>query len=374
MLPIVVGTIALVCAVLRKWRIAAFVVFALAVESATYRATTLVVHSHRPRVVRLESLPVNASYPSGHTAASIAVYGGLALLLTSRFTNRVVPSVRLDVRRGDGGLRRACHGCIAACTTRSTSPAASSWESRAGRHRLRLPGCAAPRRPRRRSARRRDEGRGDRTLRQDARRRPAELRRVLAAEGVDEPFWCEVPKSRKAPAQVRRALDEGAELVFAWGGDGMVQRCVDVLAGSRREPRDHSGRHGESLRRQPGDPEGHRSRPSRSDCTASVARLDVGRFNGERFAVMAGAGFDAAMIRDAGTAAQGSVRPRRLRLDGLGEPPRRSRFAPRSRSTASAGTRARRAASCSATSASSSAGSRRSKTRAPTTGSSSSVS
>ncbi|MDP9286358.1 MAG: diacylglycerol kinase family lipid kinase, partial [Actinomycetota bacterium] len=59
-----------------------------------------------------------------------------------------------------------------------------------------------------------------------------ELRRVLAAEGVDEPLWCEVPKSSKAPAQVRRALDEGAELVFAWGGDGMVQRCVDVLAGS----------------------------------------------------------------------------------------------------------------------------------------------
>jgi membrane-associated phospholipid phosphatase len=88
-LPIVVGVIALVCAVLRKWRIAAFVVFALGVESATYRATTLVVHSHRPRVVRLEHLPVNASYPSGHTAASIAVYGGLALLLTSTFASGV---------------------------------------------------------------------------------------------------------------------------------------------------------------------------------------------------------------------------------------------------------------------------------------------
>jgi membrane-associated phospholipid phosphatase len=88
-LPIVVGSIALVCAVLRKWRIAAFVVFALAVESATYRATTVLVHSHRPRVVRLEHLPVNASYPSGHTAASIAVYGGLVLLLTSRFTSGV---------------------------------------------------------------------------------------------------------------------------------------------------------------------------------------------------------------------------------------------------------------------------------------------
>jgi membrane-associated phospholipid phosphatase len=84
-LPIVAGSIALVCAVLRQWRIAAFVVFALGVESATYRATTLVVHSQRPGVVRLEHLPVNASYPSGHTAAAIAVYGGLALLLTSRF-------------------------------------------------------------------------------------------------------------------------------------------------------------------------------------------------------------------------------------------------------------------------------------------------
>jgi diacylglycerol kinase family enzyme len=58
-----------------------------------------------------------------------------------------------------------------------------------------------------------------------------ELRRVLAAEGVASPFWCEVPKSRAAPEQVRRALDDGADLVFAWGGDGMVQRCVDVLAG-----------------------------------------------------------------------------------------------------------------------------------------------
>jgi undecaprenyl-diphosphatase len=88
-LPIVVGVIAAVCLLLRKWRIAAFVVFALAVESASYRATTLVVHRHRPSVVRLEHLPVNASYPSGHTAASIAVYAGLVLLLTSRITNRV---------------------------------------------------------------------------------------------------------------------------------------------------------------------------------------------------------------------------------------------------------------------------------------------
>ena len=88
-LPVLAGTIMVVCLALRKWRIAAFVVFVLAVESASYRATTLVVHRDRPSVPRLEHLPVNASYPSGHTAAAIAVYGGLVLLLTSLVKNRI---------------------------------------------------------------------------------------------------------------------------------------------------------------------------------------------------------------------------------------------------------------------------------------------
>lgn len=87
-LPIIAACAALIAVVARHWRLAAFLGSALAVESGSYRATTLVIHRHRPAVHRLESLPVNASYPSGHTAASIAVYGGLAVLLTSRVANR----------------------------------------------------------------------------------------------------------------------------------------------------------------------------------------------------------------------------------------------------------------------------------------------
>ena len=90
LLPILVGLIALVCAFMRRWRIAAFAVFVLVVESATYRVTSLVVPRERPDVRRLEDLPVDASYPSGHTAASIAVYVGLVLLITSRFPTRRV--------------------------------------------------------------------------------------------------------------------------------------------------------------------------------------------------------------------------------------------------------------------------------------------
>lgn len=88
LLPILVGAIALVCAILRKWLIAAFAVFALTVESATYRVTSLAVPRERPDVKRLEDLPADASFPSGHTAAAIAVYVGLVLLLTSRFPTR----------------------------------------------------------------------------------------------------------------------------------------------------------------------------------------------------------------------------------------------------------------------------------------------
>jgi undecaprenyl-diphosphatase len=88
LLPILVGAIALVAAVLRQWRVAAFATFVLMVESATYRITTLAVPRDRPQVHRLEDLQADASYPSGHTAAAIAVYVGLVLLVTSRFPTR----------------------------------------------------------------------------------------------------------------------------------------------------------------------------------------------------------------------------------------------------------------------------------------------
>jgi undecaprenyl-diphosphatase len=86
-IPAVIGLVLVVSVVKRWWSVGAFVLFAVAVESGTYRSTTLLLHRERPDVDRLESLPVNASYPSGHTAASIALYCGIALLLTSRIRN-----------------------------------------------------------------------------------------------------------------------------------------------------------------------------------------------------------------------------------------------------------------------------------------------
>lgn len=85
--PAVIGICLVTFLLMRRWLLAAFVLFVVAVESGTYRVTSWIVERKRPDVERLESLPVDASYPSGHVAASIALYGGLLLLLASRFEN-----------------------------------------------------------------------------------------------------------------------------------------------------------------------------------------------------------------------------------------------------------------------------------------------
>ena len=86
-IPALVALVTIVALVRRKWRVAAFVLTAIVVEAATYRVVTLLIHRQRPSVPRLDSLPANTSYYSGHTAASVAVYCGLALLITSRIRN-----------------------------------------------------------------------------------------------------------------------------------------------------------------------------------------------------------------------------------------------------------------------------------------------
>jgi diacylglycerol kinase (ATP) len=125
-----------------------------------------------------------------------------------------------------------------------------------------------------------------------------ELRRVLEDEGLRDPLWCEVPKAKKAPPEVERVLEEGAELVIVWGGDGMVRRCIGVLADSDVSlaivPAGTSNLFATNL----GIPKDIRA-AVRIALHGDRRRLDVGSFNGERFAVMAGAGFDAAMIKGA---------------------------------------------------------------------------
>src|SRR5579863_6373249 len=125
-----------------------------------------------------------------------------------------------------------------------------------------------------------------------------ELRKVLAAEGVIDPPWYEVKKSRRAPAAARRAAAKGADVLFVWGGDGTVQRCVDALAGTGVAvailPAGTSNLLAMNLQI-PDDV----AAAVRIGLHGDRRRLDTGSVNGERFTMMAGAGFDARMIADA---------------------------------------------------------------------------
>jgi diacylglycerol kinase (ATP) len=132
-----------------------------------------------------------------------------------------------------------------------------------------------------------------------------ELRERLGDEGISDPIWSEVPKSRYAPKRVEAALEDGAEIVFAWGGDGIVQRCIDVLAGTGVPlailPAGTANLFASNL-----DVPPDLEKALEIGLHGDDRELDVGRVNGERFGVMAGAGLDARMIQ----AADGGLKDR----------------------------------------------------------------
>jgi len=138
-----------------------------------------------------------------------------------------------------------------------------------------------------------------------------ELRHLLSREDLGDLHWFEVGKSRKAPKAVEHAIRTGADLLVVWGGDGLVQRVLDTVvrqdadvpvaivpAGTANLLAHHLG--------VPADIAGAVEVAFRGRDRV----LDLGRVNGEHFAVMAGTGFDADMI----DAADGALKNRLGRM------------------------------------------------------------
>jgi diacylglycerol kinase (ATP) len=128
-----------------------------------------------------------------------------------------------------------------------------------------------------------------------------ELRRLLNDRGVDQPLWYEVPRSRKAPARVLDAVKQGADLILIWGGDGTVQRCLDAVASSTSSsvsvgivPAGTAN----LLARNLGIPT-DLEQAVRIALDGDRRILDLGVINDEHFAVMAGTGLDALMMKEA---------------------------------------------------------------------------
>ncbi|MFG2166338.1 diacylglycerol/lipid kinase family protein [Micromonospora chersina] len=118
---------------------------------------------------------------------------------------------------------------------------------------------------------------------------------ALAAAGWPEPTWYETTVEDPGRGQAAAAVQAGAEVVFACGGDGTVMACVTALAGTDVALAVLPQGTGNLLAANLG---------LSNDLAAGLEvavergmrRLDVGVVDDQCFAVMAGMGFDAQML------------------------------------------------------------------------------
>jgi len=85
---VIVAIVLVVLAVKRHWPLFGLVVVTLTLEAAVYVAATYAITRNRPAVPRLEDLIVADSFPSGHTAAAVALYGSLAIVVWAETRSR----------------------------------------------------------------------------------------------------------------------------------------------------------------------------------------------------------------------------------------------------------------------------------------------
>jgi membrane-associated phospholipid phosphatase len=65
---------------LHRWRESMFLAVALLGEVTIFVSTTFMIDRNRPAVRHLDGAPPTSSFPSGHTAAAITLYGALAII------------------------------------------------------------------------------------------------------------------------------------------------------------------------------------------------------------------------------------------------------------------------------------------------------
>ncbi|MER5966402.1 diacylglycerol kinase family protein [Streptomyces sp. NPDC002057] len=313
-----------------RWREATFLALTVAAQSTVFLLVTLVVNRDRPGVPHLDPAPPTSSFPSGHVGASMALFGGLAVLaarhLRGARRNVVVGLLLLiplavaasRVYRGmhhpsdvvAGLLNGACTLALVASAllpTRRQNAEAATDSTRDPHTDVDLDPSSGPNSDvdsavdaaaggtRRAVVVRHPHACGDETA--------ARVRAVLQHHGYTEQQWTRTTPEDPSGALAPTLAGTDADLVVVCGGDGTVRACADVVAGTSIPLAIVPCGTGNLLARNlrlPTEP----AAALREALSGQTVGLDMGRIRGDglaptRFAVMAGAGFDAAMVRDA---------------------------------------------------------------------------
>jgi membrane-associated phospholipid phosphatase len=114
---IAVGAVVFVSARLawKRWRESLFVLAVLVGEVTIFVGVTALVDRNRPPVRHLDAAPPTSSFPSGHTAAAVALYGAIALLASERVRSRTLlwlaaaAAVLIPVAVGGARMYRGMH-------------------------------------------------------------------------------------------------------------------------------------------------------------------------------------------------------------------------------------------------------------------------
>ncbi len=128
----------------------------------------------------------------------------------------------------------------------------------------------------------------------------------LHEAGWPDPLWFETTEDDPGYGMTEKAIDAGATVVLACGGDGTVRAALTVLAGTDTSLAVLPMGTGNLLARNLGIPIDDRAAAVAIALGDQERVLDVGRVENddstartERFAIMAGIGMDAAIMRDA---------------------------------------------------------------------------
>lgn len=135
---------------------------------------------------------------------------------------------------------------------------------------------------------------------EDIEERRVVVEETLAAAGWPAPSWIETTEEDQGAGQARRAAADGVQVLFACGGDGTVRSCIEGLVGTDTALAVLPAGTGNLLAANlevPDDP----AAGVRLATEGGRRRIDIGEVDGLSFAVMAGMGFDAAMLDDAST-------------------------------------------------------------------------
>ena len=123
------------------------------------------------------------------------------------------------------------------------------------------------------------------------------VERAMRQHGWSDPLWLETTAEDPGRSQAEHAVQAGADLVLACGGDGTVTACAEGVAGSNVPLGILPLGTGNLLARNVGLPQDWPEALAVA-LTGVGQPLDSGTVNGRSFVVMAGLGLDARMLQD----------------------------------------------------------------------------